>query len=317
MCPSTMLARRFGMSRPPLIAGVELGGTKINCILARGPDDIVDEVRIPTLDPEQTLTAIEGVLDGWGGIEAVGIASFGPISIDRRSPQYGRITSTPKPHWSGIDVAGRLARHTGLPTGFHTDVVGAALAEARWGAARGLEDLAYVTVGTGIGVGLIARGSPIDGLSNTELGHIRPIRGAGDEWPGHCPFHGDCLEGLASGPAIAARWGAPAESLAADHSAWEFVAQALGQLLHTLVLTGVPRRIVMGGGVMVGLPHLFPRIRNALTKSLAGYVALPEIADIDHYVVPPALGDRAGPLGAILLGEQALLGNRSGNAAAT
>lgn len=300
---------RLMMKALPLIAGVELGGTKINCILARGPDDIVDEVRIPTLDPDRTLTAVEGVLDRWRGCEALGIASFGPISIDRWSAQYGRITSTPKPQWAGTDVAGRLARHTGLPTGFHTDVVGAALAEARWGAARGLADLAYVTVGTGIGVGLIARGQPVDGLANSELGHIRPVRLPGDDWPGHCPFHGGCLEGLASGPAIAAHWGVPAQSLPADHPAWDMVAHALGQLLHTLVLTGVPRRVVLGGGVMMGLPHLFPRLRTALTQSLAGYVALPEIADVDSYVVPAGLGDRAGPLGAILLGKQALLGS--------
>jgi fructokinase len=302
------------MTALPLIAGVELGGTKINCILARGPDDIVDEVRIPTLEPGQTLTAVEDVLDGWRGYEALGIASFGPISIDRASPEYGCITSTPKPQWAGTDVAGRLARHTGLPTGFHTDVVGAALAEARWGAARGLGDLAYVTVGTGIGVGLIAQGQPVDGLANTELGHIRPARASGDDWPGHCPFHGDCLEGLASGPAIAARRGMPAEALGGDHPAWDVVAHALGQLLHTLVLTGVPRRIVMGGGVMMGLPHLFPKVRTALTQSLAGYIALPEIARIDSYIVPPTLGNNAGPLGAILLGEQALLRSRGASA---
>jgi fructokinase len=294
------------MNDTPLIAGVELGGTKINCILASGPDAIEDEVQIPTTGPEQTLAAVEAVLDRWRGFAALGIASFGPISIDRSSELYGHITATPKPGWANTDIARRLARRTGVPTGFHTDVVGGALAEARWGAATGLADLAYVTVGTGIGVGLIARGRPVDGLTHSELGHIRAARYPGDAWPGTCPFHGDCLEGLAAGPAISARAGKPADTLAADDPTWDIVAHALGQLLHTLVLTGVPRRIVMGGGVMVGTAHLFPRVRAAMTTSLAGYVPLPEVAQADAYVVPPGLGDRAGPLGAIVLGEQAL-----------
>ena len=172
------------------------------------------------------------------------------------------------------------------------------------GAAAGLADIAYVTVGTGIGVGLIAGGRPLDGLTHQELGHIRPVRLAGDGWIGACPFHGACLEGLASGPAIAARAGQPAEQLAADDPAWDGVVHALGQLLHVLVLTGVPRRVVMGGGVMTGAGHLLPRIRAAMGKSLAGYSMLPAVADADTFVVPAALGNRAGPLGAVLLGRQ-------------
>lgn len=294
------------MAERPLIAGIELGGTKINCILASGPQAIEDEVLIPTSAPDETLAAIEAVLDRWRGFTALGIASFGPISIDRASADYGSITATPKPGWAGTDVAGRLGRHAGVPTGFHSDVTGAALAEARWGAARGLADLAYVTVGTGIGVGLIAGGKPVDGLTHSELGHVRVARVRGDAWPGHCPFHGDCVEGLAAGPAIAARAGRAAQALDADDPAWDLVADALGQLLHTLVLTGVPRRIVMGGGVMVGTAHLFPRLRAAMTRSLGGYVPIDAVAQADSFVVPAGLGDRAGPLGAILLGEQAL-----------
>jgi fructokinase len=252
------------------------------------------------------MAAIEARLDTWCGYAAVGIASFGPVSIDRHAANYGQVTSTPKPGWSGTDVAGRLARRYGVPTGFHTDVVGAALAEARWGAAKGLADIAYVTVGTGIGVGVIAGGKPVDGLTHAELGHIRPVRFDGDRWIGACPFHGACLEGLAAGSAIAARTGTPAPDLPADHPAWDAVAHALGQLLHTLVLTGVPRRVVMGGGVMVGTGHLFPRVRAAMMASLAGYLALPEVALAETYVVPPTLGANAGPLGAIVLGAQAL-----------
>ncbi|WP_267380929.1 MULTISPECIES: ROK family protein [unclassified Sphingomonas] len=294
------------MSEAPLVAGIELGGTKINCILASGPDTIEDEVRIPTTRPEETLAAVEAVLDRWSGFVAIGIASFGPISIDRHASDYGHITSTPKPGWAGTDIVGRIRSRYNVPVGFHTDVVGAALAEARWGAAKGLADIAYVTIGTGVGAGMIAGGRPVDGLTHSELGHIRPVRAPGDDWLGICPFHGACLEGLVSGPAIAARTGIAAEDLPAAHPAWETVAQAIGQLLHTLVLTGIPRRVVMGGGVMVGTSHLFPSVRAAMTRSLGGYITLPEVALADSYVVPPALGGRAGPLGAIVLGAQAL-----------
>lgn len=294
------------MAEAPLIAGIELGGTKVICILARGPDAIEDRVSIPTTAPAETLGAVEAVLDRWSGFAALGIASFGPVGIDRHARDHGHITSTPKPGWSGTDVAGRLARRFSLPTGFHTDVVGAALAEARWGAARGLADMAYVTVGTGIGVGMIAGGRPVDGLTHAELGHVRPARYLDDQWIGACPFHGACLEGLASGPAIKARTGIAGADLPADHPAWDGVAHALGQLLHTLVLTGVPRRIVMGGGVIIGTSHLLPRVRAAMAASLGGYIALPEVSLADTYVVPPALGDNAGPLGAIVLGQQAL-----------
>jgi len=290
----------------PLIAGVELGGTKCNLILARGPDAILEEAVIPTTTPAETLAAIEARLDGWRGYAAIGIASFGPVSIDRGSGDYGQITTTPKPHWSHTDVARRLARRYDVPTGFHTDVVGAALGEAQWGAARGLADLAYVTVGTGIGAGLVAGGRPVDGLTHAELGHVRPPRLPGDDWIGACPFHGACVEGLASGPAIAARTGIKGQDLPADHAAWDGVVDALGHLLATLVLTGIPRRIVMGGGVMVGNGFLFPRVRAALAANLGGYIPLPAVEDVETYVVPAALGGNAGPLGAVVLGRQAL-----------
>lgn len=292
--------------QPPLVAGVELGGTKVVCILARGPDAIEEEVRIPTIAPAETLAAVEAVLDRWRGFAGIGIASFGPIAVDRAAADWGSITVTTKPGWSNVDIARRWERRYGVPAGFHTDVVGAALAEARWGAAAGLADIAYVTIGTGIGVGLVSRGKPLDGLTHQELGHVRPVRLAGDDWVGICPFHGGCYEGLAAGPAIAARAGAEAETLPPDHPAWDGVAHVLGQLLHLLVETGVPRRVVFGGGVMVGAPHLYPRIRHAMLKSLGGYSLLPEVAMADSFVVPAGLGARAGPLGAILLGQLAL-----------
>lgn len=289
----------------PLIAGVELGGTKCVCILARGPDAIEAEVRLPTTKPDETLAAIEAVLDGWSGFAGVGIASFGPVSIDRNATDWGHVTVTTKPGWSGADVAGRLGRRYGLPVGFHTDVVGAALAEARWGAATGLADMAYVTVGTGVGAGLVAGGRPVDGLTHGEYGHLRPVRLSGDDWVGICPFHGACVEGLASGPAVAARAGVAGAEVPHDDPVWEGVAHALAQLAHALVLTGVPRRIVWGGGVM-GDGRLLPRMRALLKASLGGYLPFPEIVDAETFLVSAALGARAGPLGAILLGEQAI-----------
>lgn len=294
------------MSEAPLIAGLELGGTKCVAILASGPEAIHEQVRVPTTRPEETLPALEAVLDRWRGFAAIGVGSFGPVAIDRAAADYGSITSTPKPGWANIDIVRRLVARYDVPIGFHTDVVAAALAEARWGAGQGLGELAYVTVGTGIGAGLIAGGRPLDGLSHAELGHIRPPRLAGDEWVGSCPFHGACVEGLASGPAIAARTGRRGEELGADDPAWTPVVSALGHLMATLVLTGVPRRIVLGGGVAVGNAFLIKRLREATTQSLGGYVALPEVADMETFLVPAGLGDGAGPLGAVILGQQAL-----------
>lgn len=290
----------------PLVAGIELGGTKCNCILATGPDDIRDEVRIPTTTPAETLAAIADVLMRWQGYVALGIASFGPVSIDRRAPDYGAITATTKPGWSNTDVARRLAEVAGVPTGFNSDVAGAALGEGRWGASRDVADHAYITVGTGIGVGLVLGDAPVEGLTHAELGHVRPVRLPGDDWPGSCSFHGDCAEGLASGSAIRARMGISADQLTDDDPAWDGVAHVLAQLIHTLVLTGIPRRVVMGGGVMTGIPHLFPRIRRKLLDSLGGYGATGLIEPVEQFVVPAALGNRAGPLGAIELGRRAL-----------
>ncbi len=292
----------------PVVVGLELGGTKCIAILGSGPDDVQDEVRVPTTTRTETLAALEAVLDQWSGFAAIGIASFGPVSVDRAAADWGSITTTPKPGWANAPVAPRLAARYRLPVGFHTDVVGAALGEGTYGAAMGLADYAYMTVGTGIGVGLVAGGVPVAGMTHPELGHLRPLRVKGDDWPGICPFHGACVEGLASGPAIAARTGTPAPDLPADDPAWELVAHAIAQACATVVLTGVPRRIVIGGGVMVGTPHLLPRVRRMLHDSLAGYLVTSDLAELDSYVVPPRLGGRAGPLGALVLAHSALTG---------
>jgi fructokinase len=293
-------------SRSKLLAGVELGGTKCVCILGSGPDDVLATERLPTGEREETLRQIEAVFERWRGQfgepAALGIASFGPVDLRTDSPRFGFITSTTKPGWRDTDVARRLGRKLGVPVGFDTDVNGAAFAEGRWGAARGLRDFAYVTVGTGIGVGSIVNGRSIFGMNHTELGHIRVARIPGDTFRGVCSFHGDCIEGLASGPAIEARAGRPGSLLPPEHPAWDYVVHGLAQLLHTMVLTTAPVRVFLGGGVMNGQEHLFERIRGELRRSLNSYVMAPELDQgLDQFVVPPGLGDMAGPLGALAL----------------
>lgn len=289
----------------PLVVGVELGGTKAVAVLARDAA-IVDRVRVPTTDPATTLGALSDTVAAWPGCAAIGIASFGPVGLDRSRADYGRITTTPKPGWAGADVVGHFAARFDVPIGFDTDVNGAALAEGRWGASRGCSVHAYLTIGTGIGGGVVVDGRAVHGLVHPEHGHVLVRRRAGDNFPGVCPYHGDCIEGLASGPAIAARAGAPAEELAADHPVWDDVAIELGQLMATLVVAFSPQRIVVGGGVGGGQPHLLPRVRQATIDALGGYVAAIGAGTIDELIVGPELGDDAGPLGAVAVGLDAL-----------
>jgi len=284
-----------------LYAGVELGGTKCVAILARAPGDVVASKIIPTTSPEETLEAIGRTLSDWQELHrfnALGIASFGPIDVDARSPTYGHMLATPKPGWTGVEIAGRLRSAAGVPAIFDTDVNGAALAEMRWGAGQGLDDFAYITVGTGVGVGLIVGGKPTRGFGHCELGHIRVARLPGDNWEGSCPFHGDCVEGLASGSALRSRFGDELTSLGPDHPVWDGVAWTLGQLCHAIVCASAPRRITIGGGVIDQQPHLLSLIQSKLMESLNGYIRLPDDGD---YARAPGLGRDAGPLGAIAL----------------
>ena len=300
------------MSDAPLVAGVELGGTKCVCLLAGGPDDIRDEIRLPTRGPDETLGAIDVVLARWQaehGFNALGLASFGPLDLDPRSAAFGSIVGTPKRAWERVALLPR-ARAFGVPVGVDTDVNGAALAEGLWGGARGLDSWCYVTVGTGIGVGSIIGGAPVRGLGHSEAGHLRVPRLAGERWAGSCPFHGDCAEGLASGPAIQSRAGLPFTELRADHPVWNEVVHALAGLFHNLILTVVPERILVGGGVVLGQPSLLPRIRRALQTSLGDYGHVARGAPIEQYLCTPALGERAGPLGAIALAHRALHATR-------
>lgn len=286
-------------------AGVEMGGTKCVLTLADGPEEVREREVIATSSPADTLGRIERVLGSWktnGCLDALGIGSFGPIDVDEGSATYGHVLSTPKPGWAGADVARRLQRAVGVPTSFDTDVNGAALAEMQWGSGRGFDDFAYVTVGTGVGVGLIVDGKPTRGFGHCELGHIRVARLPGEDWPGSCPFHGDCVEGLASGSALRARFGENLDGLGADHPVWDGVAWTLAQLCHAIVCAGAPRRIAIGGGVIERQPHLLERIEASLVDSLNGFIKLP--AD-GRYVRAPELGNQAGPLGAIALAMRA------------
>lgn len=283
-------------------AGVELGGTKCVLTLAQGPEDVEAREVLPTSTPDETLERIEAVLARWNRIDALGVASFGPIDIDESSESYGHVLATPKPGWSLTDVGRRLQRSLGVPMAFDTDVNAAALAETKWGCGRGLDDFAYITVGTGIGVGLIVGGKPTRGFAHCELGHIRAPRLPGDEWPGSCPYHGDCVEGMISGSALRARHGDDLLELGPDDPVWDGVAATLAQLCHVIVCAAAPHRIAIGGGVIEHQPHLLAKTERRLIESLNGFIRLP--AD-GPYVRAPELGANAGPMGAIALAMQA------------
>jgi fructokinase len=296
-------------TRGPIYGGIEGGGTKFVCVIGRGPDDIVSEARIPTTTPEETLSRTADYFRAEsakrGPIAAIGVGSFGPVDLREGSATWGFITTTPKAGWGQTDVAGRLGRELGVPVAFDTDVNAAAFGEARWGAAQGLDTFVYLTVGTGIGGGGLVGGQPLHGLVHPEMGHmLLPRDPSRDPFPGVCPFHGGCLEGLASGPALLARWGEPAESLPADHPAWALEAHYLALALVNLVCTLSPQRIVLGGGVMEQA-HLLPLIRREVVGLLNGYIRAVEILNsIDTYIVPPGLGGRSGRLGAIAMAER-------------
>ncbi len=302
--------KKIKMNSLPLFGGIEGGGTKFICAIGTTPHDIRAEIRIPTTTPEETLTrTIQFFKEGakkFGKLAGIGLANFGPLDLLPDSPTYGRILSTPKPHWSMADLLGTLRNSFDLPIGFDNDVNGAVLGEYLWGAAKGLDTFIYLTVGTGIGGGIFAAGKLLHGLLHPEMGHIPlPHDRAQDPFEGNCPFHADCFEGLASGPAMEKRWGQRAETLPEDHPAWELEAQYIAQALTAYIYTLSPQRIIIGGGVGSNL-NLLKMVREKTRTLINGYIPSRAILnDIDSYILPPALGNRSGVLGAIALAREA------------
>ncbi|WP_230293381.1 ROK family protein [Croceicoccus sp. Ery5] len=288
------------------LAGLEIGGTKLVAARAYGRT-IAERVTIATTTPEATLHAARELLARWHAGEAlaaIGIAAFGPVRIDRAAPDYGHVLATPKPGWEGADLLAGLSDF-GVPLALDTDVNAAALAEMALGAGQGCETVIYITIGTGIGGGVVVGGRPAHGLLHPELGHVMLRREAGDDFAGICPFHGDCIEGLVSGPALQSRFGTDPAAVAAGDPRWDAVAGDLARLIANLMLALSPQRIVIGGGVGLGQRAMVRQAARKAPALLAGY--LPDIDDdaMARIVVPPVLGHDAGPLGAILLAERA------------
>jgi len=293
-----------------IYGGIEAGGTKFNCVIGSGPDHIVAEARIATTTPSETIGHTSAFFQRYAPdypISAIGIGSFGPVDLDRRSPTYGYITTTPKPGWAQTDLCGALHQALSIPVAFDTDVNAAAFGEHTWVAENhALDPLLYLTIGTGIGLGVIANGQPLHGLLHPEAGHmLLPHDRTLDPFEGSCPFHGDCWEGLAAGPAIEKRWNCRGETLPPDHPAWQLEARYIAYAVANLIYAFSPQRIVLGGGVMQQA-GLLDRVRREVQGIINGYLQTDRITrDIDQLIVAPGLGNRSGVLGAIALAIQA------------
>ncbi len=296
----------------PLFGGIEGGGTKFVCAVGTGPDDILAEARFPTTTPGETMqraiTFFQQQENEHGRLAALGVGCFGPLDPDPGSPKFGQILPTPKPGWTGAEIVAPLRAAFKLPIGFDTDVNGAALSEARWGAAQNCDPVLYITIGTGIGGGALVNGKLLHGLIHPEMGHVLiPHDVIADPFPGACPFHGDCFEGLAAGPAIEKRWGQKAETLPVEHAAWDLEAHYIALALTNFIYTLSPQKIVIGGGV-AQQAHMLPLIQKKVQANLNHYVQSVSITqNIGDYIVLPGLGNHAGVLGGVALAEQALL----------
>ena len=281
---------------------LEGGGTKFVCAVGTGPEDVRAEVRIPTTTPEETLGQAIAFFQKYE-LSAIGLACFGPLDLNPASSAFGSVTATPKPGWAGTNLLAAFEQAFRIPVALDTDVNAAAFGEYSWlPENRELDSLVYFTIGTGIGAGVLVNGKVVHGLTHPEAGHIRPPHDLQkDPFSGNCPFHGDCFEGLACGPAIASRWGQPAESLPAGHPAWDLEAGYIAYALNDVICLLSPQRIVLGGGVMEQL-QLFPLIRHKVKELLNGYIASPVMTGtLEEYIVPPGLGRRSGILGALAL----------------
>ncbi len=301
------------MTNTQLFGGIEGGGTKFVCMVATDPQNIIDEVRFPTTTPAETLEQAVTFFEKYArknDLGAIGMASFGPVDLDQASPTYGSVTTTPKPGWAFTDTIGRLRQAFGIPVAFELDVNAAAFGEYYWNEENhALDPLVYFTIGTGIGAGVIVDGKLVHGLVHPEAGHMRiPHDWRADPYAGSCPYHGDCFEGLACGPAIQQRWGQLAEKLSATHPAWDLEAGYIAQALNNTICNLSPKRIVLGGGVMQQ-PALIRLVQQKVQKLLNNYIHSPVITEgIEQYIVLPSLGNRSGVLGAIALARQEVEG---------
>lgn len=282
------------------IGALEAGGTKMVCAIGDENGVIFDTMTIPTKMPEETIPPMVEYFKN-NNIEALGIASFGPVDLDKNSETYGFITTTPKPGWGMYDMVGAF-KELNVPIGFDTDVNGSALGEQTYGAGKGLSSLVYITIGTGVGAGIISEGKLLHGMLHPEAGHILLKRHPEDvDFKSFCPFHDDCLEGLAAGPAIEKRFNMSAKDLPIDHMAWDIEAYYIAQALVNMTLVISPKRFILGGGVMHQL-QVFPLIRKHYKEMLNGYIKTKEIDDLDSFIVPQSLDDKQGILGALKLG---------------
>ena len=290
----------------PMFGALEAGGTKMVCAIGNAQGQILDRVSIPTRTPDETMPEMLNYFRG-KDLAAIGIGSFGPIDLDRRSPTYGTIMSSPKLGWRNFDIVGRFERELGLPVGIDTDVNAAALGEAVWGCTRDVAHSIYITVGTGIGLGVIINGKPHHGMIHPEGGHIFMDRRADDPMVrGVCPYHPNCLEGLASGPAIERRWGRKPEELADCTAVWEMEAYYIAQAVCSYILMISPEKIVLGGGVM-HQEQMLPLVRREVHRQLKGYIQGKGLEDLDKYILPVSLGDNQGVMGAVKLAMDAYI----------
>lgn len=287
-----------------MLGAIEAGGTKFVCAVGTEDGQLIERIKIDTVTPEETIPKVIAFFKKHP-IKALGIGSFGPIDIDKMSDTYGYITSTPKPGWGNYSFVGTMREALNIPIEFNTDVNGAALGESMHGAAQGLDSCLYITVGTGIGAGAAVRGQLLQGLTHPEMGHVLVRRHPADTYKGRCPYHGDCAEGMAAGPAIEERWGAKGSQLADCQEVWEMEAYYLAQALMHYILILSPKKIIMGGGVMKQA-QIFLLVHKKVQELLNDYVDMPQIKErIDEYIVPPGLGDDAGIIGALMLAKQA------------
>jgi fructokinase len=296
------------MSKEKLYGGIEAGGTKFVCVVASGPGQVIDEIRFMTTMPEETLGKAIQFFQPFvasGQVSAIGVGAFGPLDSNPQSPTYGFVTATPKPGWSNTNVLGTLRHALKINIAFDMDVNTAALGEYLWGASKGCDPSLYLTIGTGIGGGYIVNGRPLIGLLSLEMGHVLiPHSRELDPFLGNCPFHGDCFEGLASGPAIEKRLGLTGALIPEDDAFWDIEADYIASALMNYILTLSPKKIILGGGVMQR-KFLFEKVRSRVCELLNGYVASKEILEeIENYIVAPGLGNQSGSLGAIALAIQ-------------